>query len=118
MVGVRKGVLGLEPRVSNLVPGPFLLRKGCGNVKIGQILIKQSMPRKDTVQHDPKQTYLRIMSGTERDGSRSHQWQCVREYMLWLNVLMVPTVGILFHITRGWYHVSCVGLKNVLGIRN
>ena len=25
---------------------------------------------------------------------------------------------ILFHFTKGWYHVSCVGLKNIRGIRN
>lgn len=32
-----------------------------------------------SVSHDPNQSYLRVMSGTDRDGSRSHQWQLVHE---------------------------------------
>lgn len=32
-----------------------------------------------SVSNDPNQTHLRVMSGTDRDGSRSHQWQVVLE---------------------------------------
>ena len=36
--------------------------------------------KKSSVKHDPSQTYLRQMSGIDRDGVRKSQLQVVREY--------------------------------------
>ena len=38
------------------------------------------MPKKGAVKHDPSQTYLRQMSGIDRNGVRKSQLQVVREY--------------------------------------
>ena len=38
------------------------------------------MPKKCAVKHDPSQTYLRQMSGIDRNGVRKSQLQVVREY--------------------------------------
>ena len=48
---------------------------------------------KSNVSHDPNQPYLRIMSGSDRDGSRSHQWQLVHERK--------PVTNIQYTIERG-----------------
>ncbi len=38
------------------------------------------MPKKGAVKHDPSQTYLRYMSGIDRDGVRKSKVEVVREY--------------------------------------
>jgi len=63
--------------------------------------IRKSQSRmKSNVSHDPNQPYLRIMSGSDRDGSRSHQWQLVHERK--------PVTNIQYIIERG----ACANFGN------
>jgi len=71
---------------------PFKKISGTG-VKFEKMEIRKSSRMKSNVPHDPNQPYLRIMSGSDRDGSRSHQWQLVHERK--------PVTNIQYTIERG-----------------
>jgi hypothetical protein len=54
----------------NTVAFPFKKISGTG-VKFEKMEIRKSSRMKSNVPHDPNQPYLRIMSGSDRDGLKS-----------------------------------------------